>query len=261
MLDTARAALLGIVQGLTEFIPVSSSGHLTILSAFFGVELEGEQLRVFFSILHLATLLAVIVFTRRDLAMILKGLFDRRGDRKEANKIIILLSLATVPAGVAGLAFGEHIDFGGVRLAASLLFVTASVLWLGSRLGGQGKLLDMTLSSALYIGVFQALALFPGISRSGMTIFGALLIGLRRDEAVRFSFLMSLPIILAAGLLDAGRAQLPVLPILVGSVLAFLAGLVGLSLLKKIVIRGGLRAVSIYCIILGGISLFFSGGV
>ncbi|KUK95281.1 MAG: Undecaprenyl-diphosphatase [Thermotogales bacterium 46_20] len=261
MLDSVRAALLGVVQGLTEFIPVSSSGHLTIVSTFFGVKLEGQQLRVFFSILHLATLLAVVVFTRRDIAMIIKGIFCKEGNREQAKSLLLLLVAATIPAGLAGVLFKDYIDFSGVRLAATLLFVTAAVLWLSEKLSGQRILFDMDFRSALLIGLFQALALFPGISRSGMTIFGALIIGLRRDEAVRFSFLMSLPIILAAGILDAGRAQLPAVPVILGSALAFVSGLFGLWFLKRIVMKGGLRAVSIYCIIVGGISLFFAGGV
>ncbi|HAA85480.1 MAG TPA: UDP-diphosphatase [Kosmotogaceae bacterium] len=261
VLDSVRAALLGVVQGLTEFIPVSSSGHLTIVSTFFGVKLEGQQLRVFFSILHLATLLAVVVFTRRDIAMIIKGIFCKEGNREQAKSLLLLLVAATIPAGLAGVLFKDYIDFSGVRLAATLLFVTAAVLWLSEKLSGQRILFDMDFRSALLIGLFQALALFPGISRSGMTIFGALIIGLRRDEAVRFSFLMSLPIILAAGILDAGRAQLPAVPVILGSALAFVSGLFGLWFLKRIVMKGGLRAVSIYCIIVGGISLFFAGGV
>ncbi len=260
MPDFLKYIFLGFLQGATEFLPVSSSGHLTIFSRFLNVPLNEESKAAFFTVLHLATFFAVLVFTYRDIWLILSKLADRK-DRKNSLRYILLLLVATIPAVVFGFFFEEKIEvlFSDAWLASVMLFVTALVLLISDSFKGKRRVLQISIAGALSIGLFQAIAIVPGISRSGMTIFGALLIGLTRSEAVRFSFLLSLPVTLGAGILKLSNVDLPLTTLLPAATIAFVTGLFGLWLGKLLVLKGRLRFFGIYCIIIGTVGLIILG--
>lgn len=260
MSDFASYLILGAVQGATEFLPVSSSGHLTIFSSFLNVPLDVESKAAFFAVLHLATFFAVLLFTFKDVWTIFSGL-GKPEKRDSSIRYILLLLIATIPAVIAGFLLEDEIKllFSDVAFASTMLFVTATMLFISDRLKGDRKILDLSIAGALSIGIFQAAAIVPGISRSGFTIFGALLVGMVRRDAVRFSFLLSLPVTLGAGLLELSRVNLPVSTVLLSSIIAFLTGVMGLWLLKKLVLKRRLSLFAVYCIIIGTVGLIFRG--
>jgi undecaprenyl-diphosphatase len=201
-----QAFILGIVQGLTEFLPISSSGHLVLVPFLFGWELNPEQVFPFDTLVQMGTLVAVIIYFWKDLVSIVqavfKGLTERKPFGTQEARLGWLLVLATIPAGVAGLLLQDIVEaaFHSARATALFLLVTAALLlvaeWLGKRSRGMDSL---TWKDALWIGAAQVLALFPGVSRSGSTIAGGMTRDLKRGNAARFSFLMSVPVMLAAG--------------------------------------------------------------
>lgn len=194
MMDIIKAIILGIVQGLTEFLPVSSSGHLIFFKKLFG--LDADTFGLTFDIaLHIATLVAVVVVLWKEIVPLLK---------KPFQKYVYLLVVATIPAGVVGILFDdviEEISQSGGFLGIAFL-VTAAVLWISESIGKKKKEKeDMTYVDALVIGGAQAIAVMPGISRSGSTLSAGLLTGLKKETAVNFAFLMSIPIIAASAVL------------------------------------------------------------
>lgn len=200
-----EAIFLGIVQGATEFLPVSSSGHSVLLPYIFGV---GETSLVESAIAHLGTLLAVLIYFRKDVLDIINGVIQGLLKRDPLgiaeSRLGWFIVLGSFPAAIAGLLFEDQFEsiFGGPRSAAFFLIITAVLLVLGERmLSGKKNIAGMTWVDALIIGVFQMFALFPGVSRSGSTIVGALTRGLSRELGARYSFLMSIPVIAGAGLL------------------------------------------------------------
>jgi len=206
-----QAILLGIIQGLTEFLPVSSSAHLVLVPYLLGWEIPPEEAFVFNVLVQVASLIAVIVFFSQDLAEILKaamrGLIQKSPFAEPAARQGWLLILATIPAGLVGLAIKDLVEqaFASPLAVAIFLLVTAGMLVLAENLGGLEKdLVEVNWKDALFIGLAQAIAIFPGVSRSGATITGGMLRGLKRPAAARFAFLMAIPIMLAAGLL-AGK--------------------------------------------------------
>ena len=201
MLSVWQAILLGLLQGLTEFLPISSSGHLVIAQQLLGI--NGPML-TFDIAVHVGTLAAVITVFWQDVKQLI---------RKPICKTMLLLIIGTVPAVLAALLFGDIIEamFSSLEVVAVALVVTGVLLLFSDRLQGQGRLEDMGYGKALIVGLFQAAAVVPGLSRSGSTIFGSLLGGLNRTDAARFSFLLSIPVILGAAakqVLDAGSSGL-----------------------------------------------------
>jgi undecaprenyl-diphosphatase len=201
-----QAFILGIVQGLTEFLPISSSGHLVLVPFLFGWELNPEQVFPFDTLVQMGTLVAVIIYFWKDLVSIVKavfqGLFDRKPFGTQNARLGWLLVVATIPAGVAGLLLEDVIEaaFQSATATAIFLFLTAALLLAAEKIGKRKRNLEnMTWRDALWIGFAQVLALFPGVSRSGSTIAGGMTRDLKRGDAARFSFLMSVPIMLAAG--------------------------------------------------------------
>lgn len=251
---------LGALQGGTEFLPVSSSGHLTIFSRFLELPLGAESKAAFFAVLHLATFFAVLLFTYKDVWGILSGL-AKPLERESSLKYVYLLGVGTVPAVLAGLLFEEGIKslFSQVVFASLMLYVTAVFLFFCDTLSGGKKIVNLSLAGALLVGVFQAGAIVPGISRSGLTIFASLLVGLTRPEAVKFSFLLSLPVTFGAGVLGLSSVDLPPAVLALSALAAFGTGLIGLWLLKLLVLKGKLRFFSLYCIIVGTAGLIFQG--
>lgn len=261
-LTYARAVILGAIQGLTEFLPVSSSGHLVLAKALLGLEFPGLHLEI---MLHIGTALAVCLVFRRDLALLARAVLGvRRFD--EHWGLAWRLAVATIPAAAVGLLLSEEIQVRLARphVAAALLLVTAAVLLISRSLGeGDTQAAAMSWGAAILVGSAQALAILPGLSRSGVTVVAALLVGLRRDEAARFSLLLSLPVIAGGALADlaglslggAAASGLPAGPLLVGVSVSLLFGVFAVRLLLRAVQRGRLGYFAVYCAALGALSL------
>ena len=263
-LSWLSALILAVVQGATEFIPVSSSAHLVIVSKLAG--LQGCPLSLAVA-LHLGTLLAVIVYYRRALGAFLRALFVREAqvegpaeEKTGARRFFWLLILATIPAGVVGFLLSDVVDklFAAPRAAAVGLLVTATVLWLADRHRGDKSPDRLGWRDALLVGLGQAVAIMPGISRSGTTIWAALGRGLSPGWAPRFSFLLSIPAIAGAGLLEARELLAAPLPAdvmhlyLVAGLVAAAVGYVSIYLVVDAVSRGNLfRRFGVYCIVVG----------
>lgn len=250
MLD---AIFWGLIQGLTEFLPVSSSGHLVLIPALFGR--PGPDLATN-AMLHLGTLGAVVVYYRSDIARMAK--FDR-----QARRLITLILIGTVPAVVLGLLFEDKIEelVSEPRKVAFMLIVTGVILLASTQLRlGDRRTEDIGPFDSLITGLTQALALVPGISRSGMTISAGLSRGMQRTEAARFAFLLSIPVIAGAGLLQIvevlGSGESIPGTIWVGVIVAGLSGYLAIAVLLKLLNRVGLAPFGLYCITFGSIAAF-----
>ncbi|MEO8469654.1 MAG: undecaprenyl-diphosphate phosphatase [Chloroflexota bacterium] len=242
-----QAIVMGIVQGLTEFLPVSSSGHLILVPALLGWRDPFIDSLVFSVLLHMATLLALLIFFRADWFRLIPAWFASIRDRSLADdpdrKLAWLIAISTVPAVIAGLALGdlaENPDFRGVGRVAIALVVGAALLWLGERIGSRTRSIgELGFRGALGVGMAQALALIPGISRSGISIAAGLVAGLDRASAARFSFLMATPITAGAGIfeirkiLNGEAVPVDVAPLLAGMAAALVAGLLAISLMLR----------------------------
>ena len=242
-----QAIVMGIVQGLTEFLPVSSSGHLILVPALLGWHDPFIDSLVFSVLLHMATLLALLIFFRADWFRLIPAWFASIRDRSLADdpdrRLAWLIAVSTVPAVIAGLALGdlaENADFRAVGRVAVALVIGAALLWLGERVGSRTRSIgDLGFRGAVGIGLAQALALVPGISRSGISIAAGLVIGLDRASAARFSFLMATPITAGAGIFEirkivAGEATpVDLAPLLAGMAAALVAGLIAISVMLR----------------------------
>ena len=254
-----QALLLGILQGLTEFLPVSSSGHLEIGHALLGVDTSNNLL--FALVVHFATVLSTVVVFRKDITELLKGLlaFKWNDETIYVSKLIV----SSVPVLILGLLFQDEIEqlfTSNLILVGSMLLVTAILLSLthfAKKTDGK-----ITFFKAIIIGIAQALAVIPGISRSGATIASGLLLGSKRENVAKFSFLMVLIPILGAAFLDlAGNKittsnDISTLTLLIGFISAFVSGLFACAWMIKIVKRGKLIYFAIYCMVIGLIAIF-----
>ena len=249
-----QALLLGLVQGLTEFLPVSSSGHLEIVKALFGLELSGNESLTFDVVVHLGTALSTIVVFRKEIGEIVAGLLKFAWNDETKFASFILLSM--VPAGFIGLGFEDEISTlfeGQLLLIAAALTVTGLLLLLADRAKTSGK--PVNAAEAVIIGLAQAIAILPGISRSGSTIATSVLLGIDREKAAKFSFLMVLPIILGKAMLDAKDiisgealgAEVSTLSLLLGLSAAFFSGILACNWMIALVKRAKLRYFSYYC--------------
>ncbi|MFH1390537.1 MAG: undecaprenyl-diphosphate phosphatase [Candidatus Margulisiibacteriota bacterium] len=245
--------LLGILQGITEFLPVSSSGHLVIVQSLLGV---GENV-AFDTVLHLATALALIIYFWYDLWSLLK---------KENWRLLGLLLLATAITGVIGFAGKDFFEslFSSVQAVGFFLLATGIFIMLGEWFGrGRRKLSGMTWRDAVFIGLAQGVAILPGISRSGTTISASLGRDFEREAAARFSFLLAIPAILGAGLLQskaiikAGEIGIGFGPLLIGFLAAFVSGLLAIRFFMELVRRTSIRAFAYYCFAVGIAVIFF----
>lgn len=266
--------ILGFLQGVTEFLPVSSSGHLAVYQHFFGLGGPSDTRLLFDVMVHLGTLLAVLVVFRSDLAMLAAGTWRAVTGKAEADRgslrLLVLLVLGTIPAAVFGLGWKDELErlFSAPVYVGFAFLVTGSILWLSrfsgrpGRSGRPAKDVDGTSwIDALLIGLAQALALIPGVSRSGATISVALLLGLDRRLAARYSFLLAVPAILGAVAVQIGdTGGIPSdqwTAVAAGTVMAAVSGYVALRLLLRIVVAGNLSRFSYYC---WGIGLLTLGG-
>jgi len=263
-LGIVKAILLGILQGLTEFLPVSSSGHLVLAQQLFPAGIT--QAVAFDVCLHFGTLVAVLVYFRSDLLHMASAFFRPSSARAPEDAYLArwvwLLGAATVPVGVVGLSFAGPIEhaFGSTTGVGIALLCTAALLTLGSRhLHGRKGPESMTFRDALVVGLFQAVAIVPGISRSGSTITGGLLADLQPATAARFAFLLSIPAILAAMLGSAtGVSQLltadPV-AVAAGTLAAAVTGWLAIEIMMRAVRLGRLAPFAVYCAVLGAVTL------
>ncbi len=261
-MDWIEALILGLIQGLTEFLPVSSSGHLEIGKTIFGDNSLPQESLTFTVILHFATALSTIVVFRKEVLEIIKGLFQFKINEEFLFSVKIVISM--LPAVFIGFFFEEQLESlfsGRIMMVGFFLLVTAALLLLADRAKKTDK--KVTFLSALIIGVSQAIAMLPGISRSGATISTSVLLGVDRERAARFSFLMVVPLILGKVAKDilGGEIQFESSQIGnfgIGFAAAFVAGLLACSWMIAIVKRSKLSYFAIYCLLVGLIAIAYS---
>ncbi len=256
------AAVLGIIQGLTEFLPVSSSGHLELGKAILGDTSVPEESLMFTVVLHFATALSTLVVFRKDVFEILGGLFSFKKNEETEFSIKIIISM--IPAVIVGLLFEEQLEalFGGnILFVGFMLLITALLLWLADKARNTGK--KVSYSNSFVIGISQAIAMLPGISRSGATISTSVLLGNDKTRAARFSFLMVVPLIfgkiakdLLSGELLQSSTELSILAI--GFISAFIAGLAACTWMISIVKRSKLSWFAVYCFVVGLVAIIFA---
>ena len=253
-----EAFLLGLIQGLTEFLPVSSSGHLELGKALLGVDEGGLAFSV---VVHGATAMSTIVVFRKDIVDLVTGVFSPGERGAGARSFAGLILLSMVPVGVVGLMFKDAIEArldGHLGAVGAALLVTAALLFWAQRRGREGGRVGVL--EAGVIGCAQAVAVLPGISRSGATISAALLLGVDREEAARFSFLMVLPPILGATLLEVkdlmdpavhGGPEASGMALAVGAGAAFFSGWWACRTMMALVKRNGFNGFAVYCAVVG----------
>ncbi|MEK4542862.1 MULTISPECIES: undecaprenyl-diphosphate phosphatase [Bacillus] len=258
--------ILGLFQGLTEPIPISSSGHLVLAQHLLGLKIEGFSFEL---LVNSASLLAVLLIYRNDLIRLTKNglsyIFTRAEDAKSDFFFIIYLVIATIPAGVIGVLFKDYIDqyLKGVKMVGVSLLITAVGLWIIRNLRGRKNDGDLSIKDAIIVGLAQACALIPGISRSGATIVAAMLLGMKQETALRFSFLLYIPVSLGGLLLSitdiANDPNLDTLfvPYVVAFIATFIMTYISLKWFMNIMAKGNLKYFSFYCIIVGVLTLIF----
>ncbi len=253
-----EAVILGIIQGLTEFLPVSSSGHLEICKFLLNIEEQDHNL-LMTVVLHSATALSTIFIFWKDIKEIIKGLFQFRWNAEFKFSLKIIISM--IPAAIIGLFFENEIEqlFGRqIELVGSMLIITGLLLFLADKAKNTNQ--KVTFYYAFIIGISQAIAILPGISRSGATISSSVLLGIDREKAARFSFLMVVPLILGKMCKDivSGEIQAEItnlIPLFVGFITAFLTGVIACKWMIRLVKQSQLKYFAIYCFIIGTISI------
>lgn len=261
-MDTIDAIILGIIQGLTEFLPVSSSGHLELGKAILGDNSIPEESLLFTVVLHFATALSTLVVFRKDVWDIIKGLFQFKWNEETQFSLKIIISM--IPAALVGLLLEDFMEVffdGAIIIVGIMLIVTAVLLYLADMAKTTPK--GVSYRSAFVIGMAQMVAMLPGISRSGATISTAVLLGIDKTKSARFSFLMVVPLILGkvakdimSGDISFESAQIGAMG--AGFVAAFIAGLVACTWMIKLVRQSKLTYFAIYCLIVGLIAIGWS---
>lgn len=275
-----EAVILGVIQGITEFLPISSSGHLVIFQEILGMN-DIESSHMFFDILlHLGTLVSIVLVYSKDVYNLIIEIFKVAGDiirgrfsigNSPYRRMVILIIISTMPTVIIALLFKDVIEgmFSSVNRVGVPLIITGFLLWMSSKLiTGSKDALSLKYSNAFIIGLFQSAAVIPGISRSGSTIVGGLFNGLGREFVVKYSFLMSIPAIIGAGvlqipdLMQTGFNNDLIFPYISGAIMAAITGFLAIKFLINILKKGKLHLFSYYCWCLGGIiivrMLFFS---
>ena len=254
-MEVLDAIILGIVQGLTEFLPVSSSGHLELGKAILGDDSIPKESLLFTVVLHFATALSTIVVYRKEVWQILKGLFQFKWNEETQFSLKILLSM--IPATLVGLFFEEQLEilFGGmIQFVGFMLIITALLLYFADKAKDTEN--KVSYSNAFVIGLAQAIAILPGISRSGATISTSVLLGVDKSKAARFSFLMVVPLIFGKIFKDIFSGDLSlqatgIVPMTAGFRAAFIAGLAACTWMIQLVRKSKLTYFAIYCLIVG----------
>lgn len=261
-MDAIDAIILGIVQGLTEFLPVSSSGHLELGKAILGDNSIPQESLLFTVVLHFATALSTIVVFRKDVWEIICGLFSFKWNEETRFSLKIIVSM--VPAALVGLFFEEQVEaiFGGdVRFVGLMLLITAVLLYFADRAKDTDK--RVSFKNAFIVGISQAIAILPGISRSGATISTSVLLGVDKTKAARFSFLMVVPLIFGKIAKDFMSGELNFdgennVAMGAGFIAAFLAGLAACTWMIQLVKKSKLSYFAVYCLIVGAIAIGYS---
>jgi undecaprenyl-diphosphatase len=263
-LSLFESLILGVVQGLTEFLPVSSSGHLVIVKGLFGIK---SQDIVFEIMVHFGTLLAVLAYFRKKITRIIislaKAPFDNNADSSDPDlRMAFYLLVGTIPAVVIGLAFKSQIEkaFDSPVWASSMLIVTAMILFSTRWTADKSK--ELNSGRSIVVGLAQALAIMPGISRSGSTISMGMWLGMNKSDAAEFSFLLSVPAIAGAMVLDifdiiknfSNTALIPVY--LLGTAAAALVGYISIAFLLSVIKKGKFFYFGLYCLLVGLLSIF-----
>ncbi len=274
-----EAVILGLIQGLAEFLPISSSGHLALMQQWFGI--EEDKVLLFAVLLHVGTLVSVFIVYWKDvwelikeLGLTIRDIFTGRGLRiqeRPTRKLGVMIIVATIPTGIIGILFNDFFDslYNSVIPIGIGLIITGFLLILAERMGSASRgIQQMNYRNALFIGTVQGIAICPGISRSGSTLFGSLMCNLDRKFAVKFVFLISIPSILGSAVMEAPAAIQSGLepgqlgPILVGMAVAAISGLIAIKTMIKIVSDKKLSYFSYYVWILGlivvGYGVFFA---
>lgn len=269
-----EAVILGLVQGLSEFLPISSSGHLALLQYFFGI--EGESVLAFAVLLHFGTLLSIFAVYYKDIWDLIKELCNTiidvlkgKGPRINANetrRLGFMILTATIPTGFIGITFQDF--FGDMYLSLVAigvgLLITGSFLWFAERMSnGKKNVQTMKFRDAFLVGIFQSIAITPGISRSGSTIVGGLLSGIKKELAVKFAFLISIPSVLGAVVLEApaafkeGMSSDMLIPIIIGVSIAAISGFIAIKTMIRLVSNRKLFYFSFYTWALGATVLAY----
>ena len=263
-MDLITALFLGIIQGLTEFLPVSSSGHLEIAKAIFITDYTPKESMLMTVVLHFATALSTIVIFRKDIAKIVVGSFSRSNsaDRKYSLNIVISM----VPAVLVGILFDnliEELFNKKILLVGGMLLITALLLYFADR--SKPTQMKVSVKNSFIIGIAQAIAILPGISRSGATIATSVLLGVDKESAARFSFLMVIPLIfgkMAKDIIDGAIIidDFNILNLIIGFFSAFITGLFACNLMIKLVKNSKLKYFSIYCFAVATLTVIFTYG-
>ncbi|UZD23176.1 undecaprenyl-diphosphate phosphatase [Algoriphagus halophytocola] len=258
-MEIIDAIFLGIIQGLTEFLPVSSSGHLELGKAILGESKMPAEGLMFTVVVHFATALSTIIVFRKDIGEILAGLFKFQWN--EETKFVAKIALSMIPAAIVGLVFEEELEtlFGGqIIFVGCMLILTAVLLYMADKAKFTNQ--PVSFGQALIIGIAQAIAILPGISRSGATISTSVLLGIDKGKAARFSFLMVVPLILGKIAKDILGGELSMQTegfgyLGAGFLAAFVSGIVACTWMIKLVKKSKLSYFSIYCLIVGVIAI------
>ena len=261
-MDIIDSIILGIIQGLTEFLPVSSSGHLEIGKAILGDNSIPEESLLFTVVLHFATALSTMVVFRKDILEIIKGFLSFQWN--EDTKFIAKIIVSMLPAIVIGLFFEEELEqlFGGnILLVGCMLIVTAILLFLADKAKNTNN--KVSFKNAFVIGISQAIAMIPGISRSGATISTSVLLGNDKTKAARFSFLMVVPLIFGKIAKDIFSGELSfesqnTTALSIGFIAAFISGLFACTCMIALVKKSKLSYFAFYCVIVGAVAIIFS---
>ena len=263
-----QAAILGLIQGLAEFLPISSSGHLALLQHFFGV--NADNVVIFTVLLHVGTLISVFFMYWHDileliieLGLTIKDIFTGKGlrlDERPVRKLGVMIITATIPTAIIGFAFNDFFEglYSNILFIGIGFLITGTFLFIAERIGSNKTDIErMNFRNAIFVGVMQGVAIYPGISRSGSTLMAGLTAGLKREFAVRFAFLISIPSIMGAALLegkDAVEAGIDTAfagPILLGMAVAAVSGVLAIKLMIKVVSDKKLKYFSYYVWALG----------
>lgn len=257
-----EAIILGIIQGLTEFLPVSSSGHLELAKAIMGDASVGEESMLMTVVLHFATALSTVIIFRKEIIRIIQGLFQLKWNDEFKFSVKIVLSM--IPAALVGVFLNDEIEslFGGqVMLVGFMLLLTGALLFLADKAKNTTK--DVSFTHSVIIGISQAIAILPGISRSGATISTSVLLGIDREKAARFSFLMVVPLIfgkIAKDIKDGAfeTTDMDLLPLGIGFLFAFVTGMVACTWMISIVKKSKLKYFALYCFVVGFLAIGYT---
>lgn len=263
-----EAIILGLVQGLSEFLPISSSGHLALLENLF--EIKEDSVIFFAVLLHIGTLVSIFIVYHEDIYALIKELFllfkdiftgkGLRIEERPIRKLGIMIIVSSIPTAIMGLLFSDYIDriFGSFTVISICWIITGFILLFSEKLNNNKKEIEgMKYRNAFFVGICQGLAIMPGISRSGSTIVGSLVTGLKREFAVEFAFLISIPAILGSAILEfpkaikAGIEPSTIGPMIVGFLVAAISGYFAITTMIRIVSKHRMRYFSYYVWILG----------